>query len=134
MRTAMNGFRRSTARAAQSAAIHLLVPLRLVSLSQADYGRIDAEAGVIEKQPAVDFAHVHFADDPLQDHPGGFLQVERNAEILGEVVQGAERKYAQWNTALEYGLGAGVDGAIAASNHERVASVVHLAPHGGAEL
>src|SRR6185369_12015485 len=57
--------------------------------------RVHADGGVVEEQAIVDAAHVHARDPSTGDGGHRALEVERDPEVLGEVVEGTDRQHAQ---------------------------------------
>ena len=57
---------------------------------------------------------------PLAIDFGGLLEVQGDAKVLGEVIQGAERQDAERNAGIGKHAGHGANAAVAAANHHRV--------------
>ena len=77
----------------------LAQPAGPVSLAELDDTGIDPDAGVVEEIPPVHLAHVHLPLHALRDDADGVRQVQRNAQVLGEVVERAGREDAQRDLA-----------------------------------
>src|ERR671931_677162 len=74
----------------------LAAPQALPQLLPAAYdARVEAEARIVDEDPAVHLAHVHRTDAPLADAARGLLDGERDAEVFREVVERAERQDAE---------------------------------------
>ena len=56
----------------------------------------------------------------LGDDFGGLLEMQGDAEVLGKVIQGAERQDAERNVRAGKHAGHGANAAVAAANHHRV--------------
>ena len=59
-------------------------------------------------------------DLPLHECDDRLVEVERDAEVLGEVVVRAERQHAERLVAAGDDVGDGVDGSVAAAGEDRV--------------
>ncbi len=63
--------------------------------------------------------------DSLEYHPGGILQLERDSQILGEMVEGAEGQDAERNIAVHQHRRRRIDGAVTAARHQYLAPVLY---------
>ena len=57
---------------------------------------------------------------PLGDHLRRLVEIERDAEILGEMIERAERQNAEGNARAGKHPCQGANAAVAAANHDRV--------------
>src|SRR5436190_526738 len=73
--------------------------------------RVKADTGIVDEDMAVHFAHIHGQDLSLQDGGYGGVQRQRYPAILGEMVEGAGRDYAQDRLRADGGLHLGIDNA-----------------------
>ncbi len=90
----------------------------LLLLAVSHDARVEAEAGVVYEHPAVDLAHVHLHDAPLHDVPGRLFDVERDLEVLGEVIEGPERQDAHHLFAPRQDGRDGADGPVPAAHDD----------------
>ena len=60
-----------------------------------EHRRVQPDAGVVQKQVSIDFADVYRRRIALRDQRQRRFEVERDAEVLREVVEGAERQHAE---------------------------------------
>ena len=91
-------------------AVPLLPPLAL-----AHNRWVDAEAGVVDEDAAVDLGGVHARDAPGEQSARGLFEVEREAEVFGEVVERAEREHAERLVRVDEQGGDRADRAVAAA-------------------
>ena len=56
---------------------------------------INPEVGIVDENPAVHFTHVHGRDFSLCERSHRLLQIERDAQVLREMVQRADRQHSQ---------------------------------------
>ena len=60
-----------------------------------DRFRVKPQTGVIEEDPAVDFAGIHPDAVALGNDGNGLVQVKWNTQVLGKMVQRSQRKDAK---------------------------------------
>ena len=89
-----------------------------------DHQRIEADGAVVDERAAV---HLGDVDPPLGaggDQRRRFVEVGRNAEIAGEMVERAERQDAEPGRAVRDRAGGGADGPVAAADdQQRIAAL-----------
>jgi hypothetical protein len=86
---------------------------------------IDAEAGVVQEDAAIDLAHIDLGRHALHRIGHGLVQIERNLQVLGEVVQRPQRQHAQPHRRAGQHRGHRVDGAVAAAGDHRGRALRH---------
>jgi hypothetical protein len=91
-------------------------------LALLDRGGIHADGGVVEEVTAVDLADVHLADVARGDRRHRLVELDGNAEIVGEMVEGAERKHAEGHGTADENLCRTADGPVAAADDDHVRS------------
>ena len=91
--------------------------------------RVEAHARIIDEHAAVDLPDIHLGDLPGEEITDGGLQVERNAGILGEMVQRTHRQNTERCLSTYELAGQCIDGPVASSGHDRVTALVQGAPH-----
>ena len=82
--------------------------------------RIDADRGIVDEGLAIDLGKVDGALHALGDHLSRLAEMERNAEVLGEMIERAERQNAEGNVGAGKHAGHGANAAVAAADHDRV--------------
>jgi hypothetical protein len=82
--------------------------------------RIDADRRVIDEDLAIDLAEIDHAGLAATDCRRGAVEVEREAEILGEMIERSERNDAERHPRSSEHTRHGADAAVAASGDDRV--------------
>ena len=82
--------------------------------------RIDADRGIVDEDLAIDLGEIDGALLALGDDADRLREVERDAEILGEMVERAQRQDAEGNAGVRQHACDGANAAVAAANHHRV--------------
>ncbi len=117
----MNEYRRSAVSRAQLiAAPFAAAQALLLALAVADDVRIEAEARVVDEDAAVHLADVDEHRPSSDDATHGRGDIERHAEIPGEMVERAEREHAECDLAADQRGDDGADGAVAAAGDDDV--------------
>ena len=57
--------------------------------------RINSEARIVNEDAAIHFAGVHGHDASMHHGPHRHFEIERDAQVLGEMIQGADRQHAK---------------------------------------
>ncbi len=57
--------------------------------------RINPEAGVIDEDAPVHFSHIDASNVTFGDRPHRTLEIKRQVQVLGKVIERPERQYAQ---------------------------------------
>ena len=83
----------------------------------ADHAGIKTDAGIIDENSAVDFADIDFAKFAGGDGLRGPLDVERDLQGFGKVIESADRQDSQHAIRVDDGGSYGVYGAIPASGY-----------------
>lgn len=86
--------------------------------------RVDADGRVVDEYSAVEFADIDLSHTPGCNHANGSLDVDRDAEILGEVIERAEGNDTERNAGPGEHAGDGAYRSIAAPNGNPVDTVV----------
>ena len=89
-------------------------------LARLDHVGIDADRRVVDEDAAVDLAHVDVARAPLRDEQRREFDDRRDAQVLGEVVERAERQHAERNARARQMPRRRADGPVAAADDQRV--------------
>ena len=71
------------------------VAVTLLFLALAHDVWIEADARIVHEYAAVDLSDIHFCHSAGEDVANGGLDAGRDARILGEVIQGADRENAK---------------------------------------
>ena len=98
--------------------------LLLLLLAEHD-ARIDAEAGIVEENAAVDFTYIHGYGAPGDEIASCTFQVLWNVQILCKMIQGPQRKNAQRDGSSHELVRHGIYGAVAATGHDDLAIFFH---------
>ncbi len=98
--------------------------LLLLVLEQHD-ARIDAEAGIVEENAAVDFTDIHRYGAAGDEIASSAFQILGNVHILCEMIQGPERKNAQRDGCSHELARHGIYGAVTATGHDDLAIFFH---------
>ena len=91
----------------------------LLAFAIANDVRVEAQARVVDEDPAVDLADVDPRRVPFGQERHRVVELERNAEVLGEVVERAERKDAEDDAAVDQRRRDGADRAVAAAGDDQ---------------
>jgi hypothetical protein len=81
--------------------------------------RADADDHLVEEDAAVDLTHVDTMADPVSHGVDGGRYVERNIEVLGQGIDGAERQDGKVSIGADKRRCKGRDGAVAAGGDDR---------------
>ena len=79
---------------------------------------IQAQAGIVQENAAIHFAHVDLVQHALRHIGDRRIERQRNIQILGEMVQGTQRQDAKRRAAADNDGGDGIDGAVASAGHD----------------
>src|SRR5256714_7869445 len=90
--------------------------------------RVEAEARIVDEDLAVDLAHVDRDDAPLADAARGLTRVERDFQVLREVVERAEREHAERTVSASERRSDRADRAVASASDDRARAVRDRAP------
>ena len=133
--TVIIGQRRSARRAAQGEGRPLAEaePL-LLMLAVAHQVDVQAEAGIVQEMAVADLADVDLDGMSGGDRLQRGRQFQRNAEVLREMVQRAERQHAEGHRLADQRRRHRVERAVAAAGHHRRAAVVERPAHRIADL
>src|SRR5690606_16655331 len=85
-----------------------------------DDARIQPQAGIVDENPAVDLSDIDLRYPARDENLRGLFQIQGNAEILGEMIERAEREYAQPLSGLGEHGGDGIDRAVTAPRRYRI--------------
>ena len=109
-------------------------PVLVDAFAHAEHRGIGAEAGVVEKDPAVHLADRDRAGVALERRGQRLFRVFRQAQAAREIVEGAHRQDSQRDVGAGQGGGQGADGAIAAGGDDRIAAFGQGGVDGVAQL
>ena len=93
----------------------------LLLLTLPDDARIKSQTRIVKKHSTVDFAHINLRLASFQTDSRRALKVERDVQIFGEVIECAEREYAERAVCVKQDGSDGVDRSIATSGNNRLA-------------
>ena len=96
--------------------------------------RVQAETGTIEEQPTVDPPDVHAHHAPAAHVRDSRLDLERNAEILREVIERAERKHAEWHARPQHRARDRIHGSVATAGDDGIGIRLHCTPRHVADI
>ena len=96
----------------------LAVPLAPQPFPLLDDARIEADGGVVDEDAIVDLADVDSCEVSRRDDRDRLAKVERDVEILREVIEGAERENAERGLRADHAGRDAADGAVAAAGHD----------------
>ena len=81
---------------------------------------IDADRGIVDEGLAIDLGKVDVALRAPGDHLGRLAEMERDAEVLGEMIERPERQDTEGNLGAGKHAGHGANAAVTAADHDRV--------------
>jgi hypothetical protein len=91
----------------------------LFRLAQGDNVRINSETRIVDKNPTVHFRDIH-GDGVMVDHYAHrALEMERNPQIPGKMIERPERQHAQCYSGAGYLCGDSADGSVASGGYNR---------------
>ena len=79
---------------------------------------IEAHARIIHEHAAVDLADITLVTWPGEEITDGGFEVERNTDILGEMVQRAHRQNTKRCIGARELAGHGIDGPVTSPGHD----------------
>ena len=88
-------------------------------------GGIETQAGIVEEDMAVDLADIDPGEPAGEEIGDGRLELQRDLQILGEVVERAQGQDAQRVLAAHQRRGDRAQSAVAAAGHHRLAPLRH---------
>ncbi len=94
-------------------------------LTFADDARIEAEAGVIDKNGAVDLSHIDLFAIAARDRIDRFFQFQGDFQILGEMIEGSKRQDAKPLFRADQRCRHRADGPVAPPGHDRPRLFLH---------
>src|SRR5208282_4287840 len=97
----------------------------LLLFALADEVWVEAYAGIIHEYAAVNLADIHLADLAGKEITDGGSEVERNTDILGEMVQRAHRQNTERCIGACELAGHCIDSALTSAGGDRVTAVAH---------
>ena len=100
----------------------LAAPVPLLGVPLPDHARVDAEARVVDEDAAVQIADVDVAHAAVDDRLDRLRELQRNAGVLGEVIQRAQWKHAERRVRLDRDARDGPDGSVPARRDEHVSA------------
>ena len=104
------------------AALLLLFPL-------AHEMRVEAHARIVHEYSAVDLADIHLGDLTGEEIADSSIEVQRNADIFGEMVQRTHRQNTERCISACELAGHCIDGPVTSSGHDRVTVLAQGACH-----
>ena len=97
-------------------------------------GRVEADARVVDEDAAVELADVDQLGLAVDDRLYRRVEVERNADVLGEVIERAERQHAERGLRADERRGDGAHRAVAAGGDDGAAAALRIAAGDGRQL
>lgn len=101
-----------------------------LEVAMAHHARINAERRVADEDSAVDLGDVERRRDTGGERVDGGADLGRDEELLGEMVEGAERDYAERAAGAGEERGRGVDRAIPPADEDEVDAAAKRATQG----
>src|SRR5262245_57883035 len=82
---------------------------------------MNADAGVVQDQPAIEIEDGGARWRPIQKNPRALLKVERNAEVPGKVIESTQRKHSKEFAGRQDKLCNPANSSIASARHYHLA-------------
>jgi hypothetical protein len=118
MRTVTPRYRLRRRSVAIAIAGHLRYPCVPQLLPLFDHVRIEADGRVVDEEAIVHLPDVHSRDVSRRDDRNRLMKIDRNLQVLGEVIEGAEREHAESRRRSEDAGRDAADGAVAAAGDD----------------
>ena len=81
--------------------------------------RINSETRIVDKSPPVHFRDIHRADVMVDDYAHCALEMERNPQIPGKMIERPKRQHAQCYSGAGYLRGDSADSSVTSAGHNR---------------
>jgi len=98
----------------------------LFALALLHDARIETDAGNVGEDAAVDLTNINASDPAAEKSLNRLLEFARDAEVLGEMIEGLHRQHAEDGVHVDQRRGGRRDRSVAASAHDQPADRARL--------